>query len=244
MSIERLRIQVNGIPVEVRRKAIKNLHIGVYPPDGQVRVAAPARMDDVTIRLAIVSKLAWIRHHQRRFLAQMRESPRQMVTGESHYYRGQRYRLDVVETPGRTEVHLASNRMMQLRVPPGTDTAGCMRVLEHWYRRELRGLVPDLLAAWEPIIGKSVAECRIKRMKTRWGSCNIKARRIWLNLELIRKPHACLEYVLVHELVHLLERHHSARFRELMDRFMPDWRLRRDELNKAPLAHADWGLYR
>lgn len=227
--------------MEVRRKAIKNLHIGVYPPDGRVRVAAPARMDDETIRLAIVSRLAWIRRHQRRFLAQARESARELVTGESHYYRGERYRLEVVEAPGRAGVHLAGNRTIALRVPPGADTAARRRVLERWYRRELRGLVPDLLATWEPIIGKGVAECRIKRMKTRWGSCNIGARRIWLNLELIRKPHACLEYVLVHELVHLLERHHTDWFRELMDRFMPDWRLRQDELNKAPLAHEDWG---
>ncbi|MDN5870795.1 MAG: M48 family metallopeptidase [Nitrococcus sp.] len=241
MSTEHLHLQVNGIPVEVRRKAIKNLHIGVYPPDGRVRVAAPARMDDETIRLAIVSRLAWIRRHQRRFLAQVRESARELVTGESHYYRGQRYRLDVVDAAGRAGVHLTGMSTMELGVPPGTDTAGRRCVLERWYRRELRALVPDLLATWEPIIGKSVAEWRIKRMKTRWGSCNIGARRIWLNLELIRKPHACLEYVLVHEMAHLLERHHTHRFRDLMDRFLPDWRLRRDELNKGPLAHEDWG---
>jgi predicted metal-dependent hydrolase len=239
MSNERHHIEVSGISVEVHRKAIKNLHLRVYPPDGRVRVAAPARMNDEAIRLAIVSRLAWIRRQQRRFLAQARESAREMVTGESHDYRGRHYRLDVVEAPGRSGVHLAGNRTMALRVPPGADTAGRRHVLECWYRRELQGLIPDLLAAWEPIVGQRVAECRIKRMKTRWGSCNIKARRIWLNLELIRKPHVCLEYVLVHEMAHLIERHHNDRFRELMDRFMPDWRLRRDELNKVPLAHKD-----
>ena len=240
MSTERHQIRVSGIPGEVHRKAIRNLHVGVYPPDGRVRVAAPVRMDDEAIRLAIVSRLAWIRRQQRGFLAQARESAREMVTGESHYYRGRRYRLEVIEAPARSRVRLAGGRKLKLWVPPGTDAAGRRQVLERWYRRELRSLVPDLLAAWEPIVGEGVAECRIKRMKTRWGSCNIAARRIWLNLELIRKPHACLEYMLVHEMVHLLERHHTDRFRELMDRFLPNWRLRRDVLNRSPLAHEEW----
>lgn len=240
MNTEHFRLQISGIPVDIHRKAIRNLHVGVYPPDGHVRVAAPARMADEAIRLAIVSRLAWIRRQQRDFAAQVRESAREMLTGESHYYRGQRYRLNVIETPGRPRLHLAGNHTMELQIPPATNAADRRRVLERWYRHQLRDLIPDMLAIWEPIVGADVAECRIRRMKTRWGSCNIEARRIWLNLELIRKPHVCLEYILVHEMVHLFERHHSDRFRKLMDRFMPRWRLHRDELNNAPLRHENW----
>lgn len=241
MNTERHRIEVGGIPVEIHRKAIRNLHVGVYPPDGRVRVATPLRMDDEAIRLAIVSRLGWIRQQQQGFARQVRESAREMVTGESHYYCGRRYRLDVVESSGRAGIRLMGNRRMEMRVRPGTNTAQRRRVLERWYRERLRERIPDLLACWEPIIGESVGECRIKRMKTRWGSCNIDARRIWLNLELIKKPHSCLEYILVHEMVHLLERRHTDRFRRLMDGFMPDWRTRRDVLNESPLAHEEWG---
>lgn len=240
MSTERLQIEVGGIPVEIHRKGIRNLHVGVYPPDGRVRVAAPRRMDNEAVRLAIVSRLGWIRRQQREFGRQMRESAREMITGESHYYRGRRYRLDVVETSGREGVRLVGNSRIEMCVRPGTDLVHRQRLLERWYRARLRELIPALLGWWEPIIGKVVSECRIKRMKTRWGSCNIEARRIWLNLELIRKPPGCLEYILVHEMTHLLERHHNDRFRQLMDAFLPDWRLRRDELNRAPLAHEDW----
>lgn len=227
--------------MEVHRKGIRNLHVGVYPPDGRVRVATPRHMDDEAVRLAIVSRLGWIRRQQQGFARQVRESAREMVTGESHYYQGRRYRLDVVETSGRTGIQLKGNRRIEMRVRPGTDTAQRQRVLERWYRERLRELIPDLLSRWEPIVGEPVGECRIKRMKTRWGSCNIEARRIWLNLELIKKPHSCLEYILVHEMVHLLERRHTDRFRRLIDEFLPDWRTRRDVLNESPLAHEEWG---
>jgi len=240
MSTEHHQIEVNGIAVDVHRKPIKNLHVGVYPPDGRVRVAAPERLDDEAIRLAIVSRLTWICRQQRGFAEQARESAREMMTGESHYFRGRRYRLNVLEQSGRPRVRLAGNRTLELRVPPDTDTEARRYTLDRWYRQQLREEIPGLIDAWAPVVGVDVAECRIKRMKTRWGSCNIAARRIWLNLELIRKPTPCLEYILVHETVHLLERHHSDRFRQLMDAFMPDWRLRRDALNQTSLAHEGW----
>ena len=241
MTTEHHQIDVRGIPVEVRRKAIKNLHVGVYPPYGKVRVAAPQHLDDEAIRLAIVSRLSWIRRQRDSFARQERQSVREMVTGESHYFEGKRYRLNVVERPGNPRVHVTNNSTFELQVPPGTDRAARQRVLDRWYRRQLKSQIPDLLARWEPVIGCTVGDCRIKRMKTRWGSCNIEARRLWLNLELAKKAPACLEYILVHEMVHLLERRHTDRFRELMDGFMADWRLRRDELNTAPLAYEDWG---
>ncbi len=240
MTTERSHIEVRGIDVEIRRKAIKNLHVGVYPPDGKVRVAAPSHLSDEAVRLAVVARLGWIRRQQQGFARQARQSIREMVTGESHYFGGARYRLDVVEQPGNPRVRMVDNSTIQLQVRPDTDRAARQQMLDRWYRRQLKARIPELLATWEPVVGVKVSDCRIKRMKTRWGSCNIEARRIWLNLELAKKSPRCLEYILVHEMVHLLERHHTERFRALMDRCMPDWRLRRDELNASPLAHEDW----
>lgn len=150
-------------------------------------------------------------------------------------------RLNVVEHDGPPAVLMPNNATLEIRVRPGAGRDKREAVLAAWYRRRLYAAIPPLIAKWEPEIGVTVAEYRIKKMKTRWGSCNIDARRIWLNLELAKKPPACLEYVLVHEMVHLLERRHNDRFRRLMDRFLPQWRLHRDELNRAPLAHEEWG---
>ena len=233
-------MEVGGIAVEVLRKNIKNLHLGVYPPDGRVRVSAPRHFDDAAVRLAIITRLDWIRRHQAALQRQSRQSQREFVTGESHYFAGRRYRLDVIERDSPPEVRLRNNQTLELRIRPGTERGKREAILHGWYRQQLRAQLPALVAQWEPVVGVAVNEVRIKRMKTRWGSCNIKAKRIWLNLELAKKPAACLDYVLVHELVHLLERRHNRRFRELMDRFMPQWRLHRDELNRAPLARESW----
>ncbi|HSH49851.1 MAG TPA: SprT family zinc-dependent metalloprotease [Halomonas sp.] len=240
MTTETSHIEVSGISVEIRRKAIKNLHVGVYPPDGRVRVAAPRHLDDEAVRLAIVSRLGWIRRQQQGFVRQVRQSAREMVTGESHYFEGWRYRLDVVERLGNPRVRVINNGTLELRVPPGTDRAGRQQILDRWYRRQLKARITELLPHWEGVVGVKVAECRVKKMKTMWGSCTIQARRIWLNLELVKKSPRCLEYILVHEMVHLLERHHTDRFRGLMDQYMSDWRLRKAELNETPLAHEDW----
>ncbi len=226
--------------MEVVRKQIKNLHVGVYPPTGRVRVAAPLLLDDEAVRLAVVSRLGWIRRQQAEFERQVRQSQREMVSGESHYFEGRRYLLDVVEHPGRPQVRLANNRTLELRVRPGSDRDRRDAVLQKWYRMRLRDRLPALLAKWEPKVGATAAQVRIKKMKTRWGSCNAADRRLWLNLELAKKPSSCLEFILVHEMVHLLERHHTDRFRSLMDALMPTWRLHRDELNRAPLAHEEW----
>lgn len=240
MTTDRHEIQIAGIAVEVARKEIKHLHVGVYPPAGRVRVAAPLRLDDEAVRLAVISRLGWIRRKQKGFAGQDRQSQRDIVIGESHYFRGRRYLLDVKECDGAPDVRLVGNASLELRVPAGHDHAQRDAALQRWYRRQLRALLPPLLAKWEPRIGKPVSEVRIKKMKTRWGSCNAQARRVWLNLELIKKSVACLEYVLVHELVHLHERHHNDLFLEWMDRLLPQWRVHRDELNRAPLAHDEW----
>lgn len=226
--------------VDVVRKEIKHLHVGVYPPTGRIRVAVPRRVDDEAVRLAVVSRLGWIRRKQKEFARQDRQTQREMVTGESHYFQGRRYLLRVEECSSQFGVRIKGPTTMELRVPFGANRDQRDTVLQHWYRRQLRKVLAPLLAKWEPRVGKPIAELRIKRMKTRWGSCNIHAGRIWLNLELIKKPVACLEYVLVHEMVHMHERHHTERFQELMERLVPNWPLQRDELNRAPLAHEEW----
>ncbi len=234
------RIDIGGISVEVVRKDIKNLHVGVYPPGGRVRVAAPLRLDDDAVRLAVISRMGWIRRKRAEFEQQDRQSQREFVTGESHYFRGRRYRLKVIEHDGRPAVHLLNNTTLGLRIRPGDNRDAREAILHRWYRRQLRDQLPPLLAKWEGKIGVKVAEVRIKKMKTRWGSCNVEDRRIWVNLELAKKPAVCLAYILVHEIVHLIEPSHNDRFRDLMDTFMPQWHLHRDVLNRAPLAHEDW----
>ena len=240
MTTSRHTVDVGGIPVEVVRKEIKHLHVGVYPPLGRVRVAAPVRLDDDAVRLAVVSRLPWIRRRQRGFQEQDRQSQRELVTGESHYFEGRRYLLDVIEASSAPSVRLAGPKRMELRVRPGNNWDTRERVLREWYRRRLREQVEPVLAEWEPKVGVNVAELRIKKMKTKWGTCNAPARRVWLNLELAKKSSSCLEFIIVHEMVHILERHHNERFLERMDTLMPTWRLRRAELNRAPLSHEEW----
>lgn len=237
---QKVELLVSGINVQVVRKPIKNLHIGVYPPDGRVRVAAPNHVTDDNVRLAVISKLSWIKKQQTHFQAQPRQSQREMVTGESHYFWGRRYRLEVMERYGRHEVVIKNNHKLILYVTPNTTRANRELALNAWYRAALKARVADLIAKWEPIIGVKVNEWGIKKMKTKWGSCNIGDGRVWLNLELANKPAECLEYILVHEMVHLLERHHNDQFRAYMDKFMPQWRWHRDVLNQSPLAHENW----
>jgi len=234
--IETRRLEIGGIPVEVVRKDIKALRLTVYPTDGRVRVAAPLRTDDESVRRAVVSRIRWIRKHQARFRAQEDQSAREMVSGESHFVAGRRYRLDVVETVGAASVRTIDDTTLQLRIPPGASAADRAVALDRWYRRRLHAQISELISKWAPIVGVEVAEWRIKKMKTRWGSCNCVARRLWFTLELAKRPPACVEYVVVHELVHLLERRHDAHFKELMDSFLPAWRLDRSELNRVPLG--------
>lgn len=240
MSIEQHHIVVGGIRVDVVRKDIKNLHLGVYPPNGRVRVAAPLRVSDDAVRLAVIGKLAWVKRQRAHFEGQPRQSAREMVSGESHYFLGRRYRLRVIAHKGLTAVTVRGKSVIEMRVQPAMTATERERVLHRWYRRHLREIIRPLLEKWQAVLGVQVAECRIKKMKTKWGSCNADARRIWLNLELAKKPVQCTEYVLVHELVHLLERYHTDRFLAVMDRNLPQWRGLRDELNATPLAHETW----
>ncbi|HYU77239.1 MAG TPA: SprT family zinc-dependent metalloprotease [Ktedonobacteraceae bacterium] len=240
MSTERHQITVNGLIVDVVRKNIKNLHLGIYPPSGRIRVAAPLRVNDEAVRLFTISRLTWIKRQQAKFAAQERQSAREYVSGESHYYQGRRYLLNVIYHKGAPEVIVRNNKTLDLFVRSESTTAQRERVLTAWYRQRLKEEIAPLIAKWEAIIGVKVDEWGVKQMKTKWGTCNCKARRIWLNLELIKKPVHCLEYIIVHEMVHLLERHHNEQFVRYMNRFMPLWQYYREELNREPLGHETW----
>lgn len=237
---EKHQITVNGLPVSIVRKAIKNLHLGVYPPDGRVRVAAPLAVSDEAVRLAVIGKLGWIKRQRAKFQAQPRQSRREMVRGESHYFLGQRYRLRVIHGQGAAKVVLRRPSALELHVRPEATIEQRERLLQRWYREQLKQLIPPLIEKWQTILGVEAADWGIKKMKTKWGTCNIEARRIWLNLELAKKPVQCLEYIVAHELVHLIERHHNERFVALMNQYLPQWQLHREELNAAPLAHETW----
>jgi len=230
---------VGGINVDVVYKDIKNLHIGVYPPVGRVRVAAPRRLDDEQVRLALVQRLPWIKRQRERMLAAERQSQREMVTGESHYVWGAPFRLKVVRRAGRSHVELDGDRLV-LYVPEGTSAEQRRELLDRWYRERLREAVAEVIAKWEPRMGIRVSRWSVRRMKTKWGSCNRETGHLWFNVELAKKHPDSLEYIVVHEITHLLERGHGRRFTKLMDGFMPDWQARRDQLNAAPLAHEEW----
>lgn len=241
MSTASAYLTVSGVDVDVIYKNIKNLHIAVYPPLGRVRVAAPERLDDDAIRLAIVQRLPWIKKQRLQLQSAVRQSTREMVTGESHYIWGQRYRLKVTNDPGKIRLNMSGSKLT-MRAPADCTADDRRDAMDQWLRAALKGEIPALVSKWEPIIGRQVSKWSVRRMKTKWGSCNRENAHVWFNLELAKKHPACLEYIVVHEMAHLLERHHNERFTELMDRLLPDWRSRREELNTSPLAQETWGV--
>ena len=240
MSIERHTMTVGGVEVAVVRKAIKNLHLGVYPPNGRVRVATPLAVSDEAVRLAVVGKLGWIKRQRARFAAQPRQSRREMVNGESHFFQGRRYRLRVITCDGVPKVVRRNQSILELHARPESTVKQRDRILQQWYRQHLKELIPALLEKWQAVLGVRADEFGIKKMKTKWGTCNIPARRIWVNLELAKKPVSCLEYIVVHELTHLLERKHNDRFVAIMEKHLPTWHMCRKELNSEPLANETW----
>src|SRR3989475_6166209 len=233
------QITLGDIAVDVVLKDIKNVHLSVYPPMGRVRISAPKRMGIDTIRVFAISKLDWIKQQQTKLREQERETPRDYVDRESHYVWGKRYLLTVSEVDEPPSIELKHSRML-LRVRPGTDEDKREALVEEWYREQLREAVPALLARWQPLLGVRAERFFVQRMKTKWGSCNHKAGTIRLNTELAKKPAECLEYIVLHELVHFLEPTHSARFSALMDQFMPTWQLHRQLLNRLPVRRENW----
>lgn len=232
-------ITINNIEINVLKKNIKNIHLGVYPPNGRVRVAAPLEVTDDSIRLFVISRISWIKKQQAEFLAQERQSKREYVSGESHYLWGKRYLLNIVNHKGAAKVEVRNRKYIDLFIREGASTEQRERVLTKWYREEIKSQIPGLIEKWQPIMQVVVKEWGVKIMRTKWGTCNVDAKRIWLNLHLVKKPPNCLEYVVVHEMVHLLERTHNIRFVALMDKYYPNWRIVKDELNHFILDFVD-----
>ncbi len=229
------RITIGNIPIDVVRKDIKNIHLAVYPPTGRVRIAAPFRINDDAVRLFAISKIIWIKKHKRKFIGQERLTLREYKDRESHYFLGKRYLLKVIELPSVPKVVL-KHSIIELYVRDTTNLQNKRDIIETWYRNRLKEIVPGYISKWSKNMNVEVAEYGIKKMKRKWGSCNNKARRIWLNLELAKKPLHCIEYIVVHEMIHILERHHNERFYSLMNQYLPQWKQYRRELNESILT--------
>lgn len=239
-SIKMDKILLGNIEIEVILKDIKNVHLSVFPPNGRVRIAAPLRMNLDNIRIYAISKLGWIKKQQARFKNQNREAPRDYITKESHYYFGKRYQLKIIEHDAPPTVELKHNHIV-MSVRPNTTKEKKQIILDDWYRQKLKETIPPIIAEWEKTMKVKVNEFGLKKMRTRWGTCNRDAKRIWLNLELVKKPIQCLEYIVVHEMVHLLERGHNDRFKALMNKFLPTWKSVKEELNRLPVGGLGWG---
>lgn len=232
-------IKIGEIVAEVVLKDIKNIHLSVYPPSGRVRIAAPTHMGLDTIRVFAIAKLPWIRRQQRKLQNQVREAPRDFINRESHYFKGRRYLLEVEERDTVPTVEIKHNTIV-LGVRPGTNNAKRQAILDAWYRQSLKDDIQPLIAKWERALGVQVKRVGIRRMKTRWGTCNYRTQSILINLELAKKPIECLEYIVAHELTHLLEPTHNANFVAILDRHLPQWHALRDELNRLPVRHEHW----
>jgi predicted metal-dependent hydrolase len=234
-----VQIFLGDIAVDVVQKAIKNIHLSVYPPHGKVRIAAPLHMELDTIRVFAISKLGWIKQQQEKLRGQARQSRREYLDRESHYVWGKRYLLKVVEHHAPPDVTVTHGKLV-LHLRPRAGQEKRQSVVDEWLREQLKAEVLRLMEKWAPHIGVAVPKFTARKMKTKWGSCTPAANSILVNLELAKKPLECLEYIVVHELTHLLEPSHNARFIALMTQFMPKWRHYRDELNRLPVRHEDW----
>ena len=234
------QITIRNITIDVIKKDIKNLHLAVYPPTGRVRIAAPLDVEDEAVRLFAISKLGWIKKHRKNFDNQKRETKREYVSGESHYFEGRRYLLNVIYQKEKPKVKIRNKTHIDLYVRENSSLEQREKIMTEWYRENLKEKIPPLVEKWTKKIGVELKDWQVKKMRTKWGTCNIEAKRVWFNLELSKKPNHCLEYIVVHELVHFIERHHNDRYLSLMDKFLPNWRIFRDELNEMILSYEDW----
>ncbi|MCD5413456.1 MAG: M48 family metallopeptidase [Clostridiales bacterium] len=227
---------VGGMGIQVIKKNIKNMHLSVLPPNGIVRVSVPLSVDDDAIRLFIVSKIGWIKKQKERFKNQARQSERRFIDGESVYVWGNRYRLVIKHGSKKNRVEIKGDRLY-LYVREKSTVKQREAALNKWYRELLKKEITKFVEIWQRRIGIKVDSCRVKNMKTRWGTCNTVDKRIWINLQLAKKPLSCLEYIVLHELTHLLEESHNEVFVAYMDKFMPDWRMRKSILNEYILDY-------
>ena len=232
-------IQLGEISVSVTRKAIKHVHLSVHPPSGRVTLVAPVGTSLDVARAYAISRLGWIRNHQAKLRGQVREAPRKFVERESHYLWGRRHLLTIVQKETKPFVSL-DHRRITLTVRPGSDAQKRADVMHEWHKSLLHEVVPPLIQKWERRLNVRVAEYFLQRMKTKWGSCNHRAGNIRLNTQLVTKPKDLLEYVIVHEMVHLLEPTHNQRFLAILTEHYPTWREARAELNELPLAAESW----
>ena len=227
-----MNITIENIDIELIRKNIKNIHLSVHPPDGRVRLSVPKRMDDDAVRTFVISKLSWINKHKKKYSLQERQAEIEFLSGESHYFLGSRYILNIIETTGKQRVQLRDDKYIDLYVRENSTKEKREKIMLEWYRQKLKMLIPGYIEKWENIIGVRVNDWGVKLMKTRWGTCNIRDKRIWINLELAKKNVTCLEYIVVHEMVHLLERYHNDVFKGYMSEFLPNWKSIKEELQK------------
>ena len=231
------QIKIGNITIDIVRKKIKHMNLTIYPPTGRIRLGAPARATDDALRLFAISKLEWIKRHLDKLENQQRVPPRRYKNGECHYFQGKRYLLTVMEEDSRPKVILKNESCIELHLRPKTPVEQRHKILSEWYRTEVKKQIPAMIEKWENVLNIKVNEWQVKQMKTKWGSCNIGKRRIWINLELAKKRACYLEYVIVHEMVHFFERHHTARFRRYMDEYLPNWRQLQTELTKLPIGY-------
>jgi predicted metal-dependent hydrolase len=234
------QITIGTLTVEVIKKEIKNIHLSVHPPDGWVRIASPLSISDESIRLYVISRRGWIKKQQAQFEAQERQIFRQYVSRESHYFQGVRHLLRVYLHNATPFVEIKNKGFIDLYIKENSSLEDKRKVLQAFYREQLKIQAKPLIEKWQQKMNLELNDWGIKKMKTKWGTCNIEAKRMWLNLELAKKPVGCLEYIIVHELVHLLERHHNERFIAHLDKFMPQWKYQREELNRMALNYEDW----
>jgi predicted metal-dependent hydrolase len=228
-------VNVGDLEVEVIKKDIKNIHLGVYPPIGRVRLSAPLSSDNEKIRLFIVSKIPWIRKNQRKFKNKERQSPRLYINRESHYFEGQRYLLMLNVNPKNKNSVVLKKTTIELKLKAEYDSQKRKEILESWLRGNLRSRLIPFIEKWEKQLGVKTKECKIKKMKTKWGSCNQQAKRIWFNLELEKVDDYGLDYVVMHELAHLKVRNHGKQFIKILDQNMSDWHQRKQHLNQTLL---------
>jgi len=233
-----INLNVGGIDISAEKKQIKNMYIRVIPPDGKVKITAPMSATEDAIRMFAVSRIAWIKKQRQKFVEQPRQTERRYVTGESYYLWGKRYRLDVIYSNVRNDISISGQKIV-LQVRKDSTPQQRANVMDEWYREVLKNAIPSVFEKCERLVGVKAKEWQVKNMRTKWGTCNIQAKRVWLNLQLAKKTPECLEYVIIHELVHLLEKNHNDAFKGYMNSFYPNWRTVKANLNDQMLDHME-----
>lgn len=240
MNTKTVRTIICDLEIETVKKDIKNIHLAVCPPNGRVRIAVPLKTTDEAIKLLVAERMPWIKKQQNKFSQQERQTKREYVSGESHYFQGNRYRLNVIQSDAKPRIEIKSKTRINMYIKQQMTTEEKERLMDNFYRSELKKQVPTLVTKWQEITGLQIKEVKIKKMKTKWGTCNPKQARIWLNLELAKKPVRCLEYVFVHELTHFKEKHHNEHFELLLKAYLPQWEQSKQELKTGTLSYAEW----